>query len=64
LGIASGLMSRQHDWCRAHGFAKVRTKTLNQWRNMLILNLKHGFEITETYPGTDGKLRIVLEKQL
>jgi predicted GNAT superfamily acetyltransferase len=62
--IAVTLMTLQHDWCRANGYKIVRTKTLNRWRNMLILNIKQGFEITETYTDERGVLKIVLEKKL
>jgi hypothetical protein len=31
---------------------------------MLALNLLHGFLITGTYIGKDGRLRIILEKEL
>jgi predicted GNAT superfamily acetyltransferase len=62
--IAATLMAMQHDWCRTHGYKTVRTKTLNRWRNMLILNIKQGFEITETYTDERGVLKIVLEKNL
>lgn len=62
-GVADTLMRRQHDWCRQRGYHTVRTQTYNQWRGMLILNLKHGFDIIGTQQGTHG-LIIVLEKQL
>ncbi len=63
-GIAKELMKRQHAHCKKMGFSKVQTKTLNKFKNMLILNLKYGFEITDTYRGEDGDLRIVLEKNI
>ena len=62
-GIASELMRRQHDWCRQNGYHTVRTHTYNQWREMLILNLRHGFDIIGTMEGKRG-LTIVLEKKL
>lgn len=62
-GIAAELMRRQHDTCRAAGYATIRTHTYNHWRDMLILNLRHGFEIIGTQPGKRG-LTIVLEKRL
>ncbi len=63
-GAASALMDAQHDWCRKQGYTHVKTKTMNRWREMLILNLKKGFEIMETFPGEDGQLRIILAKRL
>ncbi|KAB7725605.1 GNAT family N-acetyltransferase [Rudanella paleaurantiibacter] len=62
-GIASALMTGQHDWCRQRGYHTLRTQTYNQWRSMLILNLRHGFDIVGTVQGTRG-LTIVLEKKL
>ncbi len=63
-GIAEELMRLQHNWCQQQGYKKVQTKTLNQWKSMLILNLKHGFDIIETYRDEKGTLKIVLEKVL
>ena len=63
-GISSQLMQAQHEWCAQHGYRIVRTKTCNQWRNMLLLNIRSGFDIVDTYKGPDGIIRIVLEKQL
>ncbi len=62
-GIAAELMRRQHEWCRQHNYQTVRTQTYNQWRSMLILNLKAGFDIIGTMQGKHG-LAIVLEKTL
>jgi GNAT superfamily N-acetyltransferase len=62
-GIASELMRLQHDWCRQHTYQTIRTQTYNQWRNMLILNLRVGFDIIGTVQGKHG-LMIVLEKRL
>ncbi|AUD00486.1 GNAT family N-acetyltransferase [Spirosoma pollinicola] len=62
-GIASELMRRQHDWCRQQNYHTVRTQTYNQWRGMLILNLRVGFDIIGTLQGKHG-LTIVLEKNL
>jgi predicted GNAT superfamily acetyltransferase len=63
-GIADELMRLQHDWCSKNGYQKIQTKTLNQWKSMLILNLQHGFDILETYRDEKGVLKIVLEKGL
>lgn len=62
-GIASTLLMQQHDWCRAQGYQSIRTHTYNRWRSMLILNLRHGFDIVGTMQGKHG-LTIILEKQL
>ncbi|QJW89215.1 GNAT family N-acetyltransferase [Spirosoma taeanense] len=62
-GIARELMHRQHDWCRQQNYHTVRTQTYNQWRAMLILNLRAGFDIIGTQQGKQG-LTIILEKRL
>lgn len=62
-GIAGELMQQQHDWCRRVGYRSVRTQTYNQWRSMLILNLRHGFAVIGTVQGKHG-LTIMLEKLL
>ncbi len=62
-GIADALMRQQHTWCQQQGYRTIRTQTYNQWRGMLMLNLKHDFNIIGTHQGTHGLL-ILLEKQL
>lgn len=37
---------------------------MNKWRGMLILNIKNGFDIIETYTDENGLHKIVLEKNL
>jgi len=63
-GLARRLLRRQHAWAREQGFERVRTKTSNRWRAMLLLNILEGFEVvgTELHP-SDG-LKIVLERHL
>lgn len=63
-GIASELMKRQHDWCRRNGYWTIRTHTKNKWKDMLILNLKHGFDVIGTYTDEKGEPKIILEKKL
>jgi predicted GNAT superfamily acetyltransferase len=63
-GIASNLMEIQHDYIKDKGYGVVRTKTMNKWRDMLILNIKHGFDVLETYIDDKGMHKIVLEKKL
>ncbi|HET7580503.1 MAG TPA: GNAT family N-acetyltransferase [Bacillales bacterium] len=63
-GIASELMRKQHEWCKAQGYTIIRTQTKNKWRNMVILNLHHGFDIVGTYTDGKGEAKIILEKRL
>ena len=48
---------------REHGYHTVRTQTYNRWRQMLMLNLRFGFDIVGTMQGKRG-LIIVMEKNL
>ena len=41
LGIASELMRGQHGRARALGYRRVVTETKNEWREMMILDLRH-----------------------
>lgn len=64
-GIASSLMFAQHDWCKANGYKRVATKSLNKFRAMLIMNIRNGFDVTGTEPDPKrGELKILLEKVL
>lgn len=63
-GIASMLLEHQHRIVKDKGYKIIETKTRNKWRDMLILNIKHGFDITETFTDDEGIHRIVLEKSL
>jgi len=62
-GIASELMLRQHEWCKNQGYSVIRTQTKNTWRSMLILNLRHGFDVVGTYTDEKGEPKIILEKR-
>ena len=64
-GIAQRLMQEQHVLAKSLGFTYVRTHTKNKYREMLILNIKSGFDVT----GVHKKLSelhhgIILEKEL
>jgi GNAT superfamily N-acetyltransferase len=63
LGIATDLMKRQHEWCRQRGYQVVQTKTQNRFRAMLLLNVKHGFDVIGTHESKEG-MKIALEKKL
>ncbi|WP_252189218.1 GNAT family N-acetyltransferase [Rossellomorea vietnamensis] len=63
-GIAAELMKRQHQTLKELGFMVVQTKTMNKWRSMLILNIKNGFDVIDTYIDAKGLHKIILEKKL
>jgi predicted GNAT superfamily acetyltransferase len=63
-GIASRLMTLQHEWCKNKGYQTIQTKTKNKWRDMLIMNIKNGFDIIGTYTDKKGEPKIILKKIL
>ncbi len=64
-GIAALLMETQHSMAKAMGYKFVRTSTRNKYREMLLLNIKFGFDITGVQKKLKEKdLSIVLEKEL
>ena len=63
-GLAHRLMERQHAWCADAGFRSVRTAVSTDNVGMIILNLRCGLRITDTYVNQAGKLRLSLEKRL
>ncbi len=64
VGLGRQLMLKQHEWCTQQGYEYIETKTMNRWRNMLILNLQCGFEITGVYTDGDGIKKILMQKKL
>jgi GNAT superfamily N-acetyltransferase len=63
-GLATAMMAAQHDKCRQLGYKKVQTKTYNRWRDMLILNIKYGFNIVSCAPRGNGDTKILLQLKL
>lgn len=63
-GIATELMQRQHKHLMEKGYGIIQTKTMNKWRGMLILNIKNGFDVIDTYIDEQGLHKNILEKQL
>ena len=64
IGIASRLMDRQHLYLKEKGYNTIQTKTKNRWRNMLLLNIKKGFDVIGTYTDSKGEPKIILQKPL
>lgn len=63
-GIAQKLMELQHQKAKEIGFDSVRTKSMNPFKAMMILNLKNGFDIVQVYTNDSGQTKIVFEKKL
>lgn len=63
-GIAPELVRGQHHWCRDQGYRIIRTHSKDKWRDMLVLNLGHGFDVLGTFTDERGEPKIILEKRL
>jgi predicted GNAT superfamily acetyltransferase len=63
-GVARELLQRQHAWCRSQGYRRVRTDTTNAFRDMLLLNLRAGFDVIGTFHDAERGLTIMLERAL
>ncbi|MCB0384710.1 MAG: GNAT family N-acetyltransferase [Bdellovibrionales bacterium] len=63
-GIARALMEAQHSWLKSGGYKGLRTHTKNQWQEMIILNLKCGFQIIGTFTDDEGDTKVIMEKTL
>lgn len=63
-GIATELIRRQQEWCRAKGYRSIRTTSKNKWRDMMALNLRHGFDIIGCFVDGHGDPKIMMEKRL
>ncbi len=64
LFLFTNLIDKQHQYLKSKGYKIVRTKTMNKWRSMLILNIKHGFDVISTDTDEKGVHKIILEKKL
>jgi len=63
-GIGKKMMDMQENQARLSGYKTLKTKSMNRFKSMMILNLKNGFNITKTYTNTKGQTKIVFEKTL
>ncbi|MCF6294937.1 MAG: GNAT family N-acetyltransferase [Flavobacteriaceae bacterium] len=61
-GVAINLAINQEEYAKTKGFTRLRTKSMNQYKPMMILNLKNGFDIINIYTNTKGQTKIVFEK--
>lgn len=63
-GIAQQLLTLQHTWALNQGYQKIRTKSMNRFKPMIILNLQNGFDIKKVYTNELGQTKIIFEKLL
>lgn len=62
--IGTKLTELQEQYAINSGFKQLRTKSMNTYKPMMILNLKNGFDITKYYTNAKGQNKIVFEKKL
>ena len=63
-GIAKKLAQKQELWAKSNRFLKLRTKSMNRFKPMMILNLKNGFNIISVYTNDSNQTKVVFEKDL
>tara|TARA_R110002073_G_scaffold108336_9_gene243648 strand:+ start:79921 stop:80394 length:474 start_codon:yes stop_codon:yes gene_type:complete len=63
-GIANRLIKIQQDWAKEKGYKRVRTKSMNRFKPMMVLNLKNGFDIVKVYTNDSQQTKIIFEKDL
>ena len=63
-GIAQKLAKKQEELVKVKGYKKLRTKSMNRFKPMLILNIKNGFDIVQVYTNTSGQQKIIFEKEI
>lgn len=63
-GIAQQLGAKQLEIVKEKGYSKIRTKSMNRFKPMLILNLKNDFDIVQVYTNSTGQQKIVFEKDI
>lgn len=63
-GVGQYLMNVQHTIAKEKGYTKVRTKSMNSFKPMMILNLQNKFNIIMVYTNSVGQTKIVFEKEL
>ena len=54
----------QEQEVKAQGYQAIRTKSMNRFKSMMILNLKNGFDIKSVYTNEVGQTKVVFEKTL
>lgn len=63
-GIAKKLAQIQEQKVKEKGYQKLRTKSMNKFKAMMILNLKNGFDIAKVYTNEVGQTKVIFEKDI
>lgn len=50
-GVLSVMMDYEEEWARRRGYNKIKVKTRNKFREMLVYAITHGFNLTEVVQG-------------
>ena len=64
LGVATALMDTMTKWCEHRGYETVETKTTNNNRAMIILNVMSGFDVSGVQTDKNGVRKILMSKNL
>lgn len=63
-GIAKKLAEIQEKRVREKGYVKIRTKSMNCYKPMILMNVKNGFDIVEVYTNEKEQRKIIFEKEI
>jgi ribosomal protein S18 acetylase RimI-like enzyme len=64
-GVAQTLADHMETWAQKQGYQRIRFKTRNSHRAMLLFGIQQGFQIVEVEKRDEiGEYRILLEKEL
>jgi hypothetical protein len=63
-GIATQMINDQLNFCSTNGFTVIKAISDNRYKDMMICNLRAGFDFCETKLDDEGILRVVMEKKL
>jgi len=64
LGVGKKLAQLQEQWAKDNFYSILRTKSMNRFKPMMILNIKNGFNIVDLYTNSSNQTKIVFEKNL
>ncbi len=65
IGLGSALQVQFERWCLDMNYSRIRFKTLNKHRNMIVFGIKHGFSIYDFKRDQNSDLsKIYFEKVL
>ena len=63
-GIGQQLFSRLEQELKLHNYSKLRTKSMNRFKAMIVLNIKNNLDIKQVYVNSKRQEKIIFEKYL